>query len=188
MDGWLTWCQFWLKSTSRPHSTLVIPPSSPWSPLRGDGGEGCVGFPALSTDFISVWFGLCLSLYFDTYNFSRVLGISVIPDLLHTHCYLITMYTLAPTAALARPSSVYLAQVEKRDSCESCTSSHLFYIYIYIHVYMKYTGRMGYHGIWWCIYIIWYMYIIYRYIQQTKWHMGVSYMEDPFKSVIWSDK
>ena len=135
MDGWLTWCQSWLKSTSRPHSTLVIPPSSPWSPLRGDGGGGCVGFPALSTDFISVWFGLCLSLYFDTYNFSRVLGISVIPDLLHTHCYLITMYTLAPTAALARPSSVYLAQVEKRDSCESCTSSHLFYIYIYTYMY-----------------------------------------------------
>ena len=69
--GWLgrvfMWCEkicrtaSWLmpiglKSTSQSLSPFVIPPSSPWSPLRGDGrGGGFVGFPA--PPIPPFWFG-----------------------------------------------------------------------------------------------------------------------------------
>ena len=69
--GWLgrvfMWCEkicrtaswlmpIWLKSTSQSLSPFVIPPSSPWSPLRGDGrGGGFVGFPA--PPIPPFWFG-----------------------------------------------------------------------------------------------------------------------------------
>ena len=60
----------WL-GTSQPADLIplcVIPPS----PLRGDGENGCVGFPALSTDLYLVWFGLCPSTVFTlTLNFQE---------------------------------------------------------------------------------------------------------------------
>ena len=54
MDGWLTWCQFWLKSTSRPHSTLCYPslPSAGWW------GKWLCWVSCPLYRFISVWFGL----------------------------------------------------------------------------------------------------------------------------------
>ena len=65
------WMAGWLGAnfgSSQPADLIplcVIPPS----PLRGDGENGCVGFPALSTDlylFGLVWFVSKYCIYFDT--------------------------------------------------------------------------------------------------------------------------
>ena len=45
--GWID-ANFGSSHPANPSSTFLIPPSSPWSPLRGDGGLGLVGLSTLS--------------------------------------------------------------------------------------------------------------------------------------------
>ena len=113
--GWLgrvfMWCEkiegttgcldpFWLKPSSL-SPLLFLPPSTPWSPLRGDGGEGFVGYLALLTTLCLVGFGRCLKMFFDP-NYRRVYGLSVIPTSYLTHCYFIAMCTVNTYSGVAR--------------------------------------------------------------------------------------
>ena len=51
-----------------PYCLFDIPPSFPWSPLRGDGRGGFVGFPAPLFHFVRlVGFGWCLKVSLWTY-------------------------------------------------------------------------------------------------------------------------